>query len=67
MINTILVIIYFLTALISLKIGLIIFYHFKKFDLPDNEKAQRMLSLFKWGSVVFLSLGFIFLILILIS
>ena len=60
MVDTILIIIYFLTALISIKIGFVIFYHFKKFNFPDNNKAEKILSVFKWGSVFFSFFGIYF-------
>ena len=53
--------IYFITALISIKVGLLVFYHFKKFDLPDDKKAARFLSIYKWGSVILISASFIVL------
>lgn len=55
---------YFIVALISIKVGLIVFYHFKKFDLPDNDKAKRFLSIYKWGSILLISISFIILMII---
>ena len=64
MLDAILIGIYFVVALISIKVGLVVFYHFKKFKLPDNEKANRLLSIYKWGSIILISISFALLIII---
>ena len=64
MVNAILIGIYFVAALISIKVGLIVFFHFKKFKLPDNDKAKRFLSIYKWGSIILISISFVLLIII---
>ncbi len=64
--DAVLIVIYFITALISIKVSLLIFYHFKKFDLPDNEKAGRFLSIYRWGSIVLLSASFLVLMVMMI-
>lgn len=62
--DAILIGIYFIVALISIKVGLVVFYHFKKFNLPDNEKANKFLSIYKWGTIVLISVSFIILMII---
>ena len=64
MMDAILIGTYFVVALISIKVGLIVFFHFKKFQLPDNEKAKKLLSIYKWGSIVLISVSFVLLIII---
>jgi len=63
MINSISIIVYFLIAIFSIVSSFIIFYHFKKFNLPDDKEGMKFLLIFKWGTIVLLSISFLFLIL----
>ncbi len=66
MVGIISITIYILIATISLVSAITIFYHFKKFNLPDDKNAQQILSIFKWGIIFFLFVSFAFLILFII-
>ncbi len=62
--NAVLVGIYFIITLLSIKVGLLVFYHFKKFDLPDKDKAGKFLLIYKLGSIILISLAFLILMVI---
>ncbi len=62
--NLFLIIMFALASLFSLGVGVIIFYHFKKFSLPDDFFSIRILTISKWGTVALLFISFIFLIIL---
>ena len=64
MINIVLIIIFFLATLFSLKIAIVTFYHFKKFDLLSDERSKKILSVFKYGTILMVFASFIIAILI---
>lgn len=66
MFNLISIIIFLIIAIFSVVINTIIFYHFKKFNLPDDEREEKILNNFKIASITLFSFMFLFLILILV-
>ncbi len=66
MISIVSIIIYIAIAAMSLVSAIAIFYHFKKFNLPDDKNAKKILSTFKLGTIFLLTLSFLFLILLII-
>jgi len=64
--NIVLVFLYIIVALIAVKITFTVFYHLKKFQLPDIEKSKKFLEIIKLVSLILLILSFILLTLILI-
>ena len=64
--NIVLVFLYIIVALITVKITFTVFYHLKKFQLPGIEKSKKFLEIIKLVSLVLLILSFILLTLILI-
>ncbi len=59
-----LIIIFALVSLFALIISMVIFYHFKKFSLPGDPFPVKILSIFKWGTLILLFVSFIFLIIL---
>ena len=64
--NIVLVFLYIVVALITVKITFTVFYHFKKFDLPDIEKSKGILEIIKWISLFLLIVSFVILAFILL-
>jgi len=67
MINSISILFYSLVVIFSITFGFILFYHFKKFNLPDDKEGKKFLLIFKWGTFFLLSVSFLFLILLIMS
>lgn len=51
MIPVILVLLSFAAILFMAVIGIVIFFHFKRFSLPEDPLAKRVLSIFEIGSL----------------
>ena len=65
MINFILVFIFASAVLLSLFLGLAVFYHFKRFGLVNDPNKKKLFKIFIIGCSILIVLSFIFLILIL--
>mgnify|MGYP001081104000 CR=1 FL=1 len=63
MFNLAMIIVFIAVAAFSIVVNTVIFYHYKKFNLPGDEIGEKILNLFKWGSLGLISLVFLFLIL----
>jgi hypothetical protein len=49
---------------LSIKINFMVRHHFEKLKLPDDIKARKILSFFRWISFIFLLIILVLLILI---
>lgn len=65
-IKLILLALFGLTALIFTVFGVVYFYHFKRFGLPDDPNVKKILNLFRTGGIVLILFSLVFLIIILI-
>ena len=64
MISKIFIIIYTFFLLFALGVMLILFYHFKKFKLPFDQKGKKVLFFYIVGNVIIIAFGFFLLTLI---
>lgn len=61
MISTILVLLSLAAILFMAVIGTVIFFHFKRFSVPKDPFAKRILNIFEIGSLFIILLNFVLL------
>lgn len=64
MLKLIFIFLFLMITIFLLAFNLIFRYHFKRFQMIDDEKIKRILNFFTIGSVFFLICNFLFLIFI---
>ncbi len=64
MFRLILFIVSFLVILLSVLIGMIVIYHFRRFGIKDDANVKRFLNAFEIGSGVIIALNLVLLFLI---
>lgn len=57
MIAIILTLITFSSIIFMAVIGVVVFFHFKRFALPDDKLAKKILSVFELGSLIIILLN----------
>ncbi len=64
--NIALIVLFALAAIFSLSIKMVLFHHFKKFSVPGDLLSTKVLLIFKVGSIILISISFVFLIILFI-
>lgn len=62
MLIPILILLFLVALAFSLLIKWIVFYHFKKFSLPEDPMVKKIIKLHKWGTIIIVSFCVLILI-----